>query len=191
MTHILNNIKTYSIVLLILLLLLYGIIIYNDISNKEIDKSQIILNGISVLGVYFTILGIGYTFKQVLLVKEEVQSKLGELNEFLSHSDISSKIKQIEEIQNFIINSQPELARLRMADLRSLLMEIKHNKRLIPYFEKETISNILTDLSLDIRNINDSILSAKRVNYLTVNKHLDEIVLFLGEISSQLKNKKI
>jgi len=191
MIHILNNIKSYSIGLFFLLLLLYGATIYNDYISNVMNRSQIIINGISILGVYFTILGIGYTFKQVLSVKEEVQNSLKELNEFLSYSDISSKIRQIEEIQTFILSSKHELARLRMMDLRSLLVEIKHNKRLESYFDKDSISNRLTDLGIDITNINDSILYGKKVNYSTVNKHLDEIVLFLGEICSQLKNKKI
>ncbi|MFV0420036.1 MAG: hypothetical protein ACK5KT_15060 [Dysgonomonas sp.] len=191
MIHILNNIKSYSFLLLLLLLILYGITIYYDYANDILNSSQTIINGISILGVYFTILGIGYTFRQVLFVKEEVQNSLKELNEFLSYSDISSKIRQIEEIQTFILNSKHELARLRMIDLRSLLIEIKHNKRLEPYFDKNTLSDRLIDLSINITNINDSILYRKKINYSTVNKHLDEIVLFLEEISSQLKNKKI
>lgn len=191
MDHIFSHIKTYSAILFLLLLLIFGITIYLDFVDNKLLISQSIINGIGILGVYFTILGIGYTFKQVLLVKEEVQNKLKDLNEFLSHSDISSKIKQIEEIQTFIIGSQPELARLRMADLRSLLMEIKYNKRLDIYFEKDTISDFLTNLSIDIRNINDLILSNKKVNYSKVNKNLDQIVVFLEEINSQLKNKKI
>ena len=190
MAHILRNIKIYSIILILSLLSLYGITIYCDYINSTINSSQTIINGVSILGVYFTILGIGYTFKQILLVKEEVQNSLNELNDFLSYSDISSKIKQIEEIQTFILNSKHELARLRMIDLRSLLVEIKHNKRLDIYFNKEDISDRLADLGIDITNINDLILSGKKVSFSTVNKHLDEIVIFLGEIGSKLKNKK-
>lgn len=191
MDHIFNNIKSYSIILFLLLFIVFGVTVYYDYTNNVISKSQTIINGISILGVYFTILGIGYTFRQVLSVKEEVQTSLKELNEFLSYSDISSKIRQIEEIQTFILSSKHELARLRMIDLRALLVEIKHNKSLEAYFDKDAISGRLVDLGIDITNINNSILYGTEVNYSTVNIHLDEIVLFLGEISSQLKNKKI
>lgn len=191
MNHIFKYIKIYSFLLFIILVITFGITVYLDYNENRITESQTIINGISILGVYFTILGIGYTFKQVISVKEEVQNTLGELNEFLSFSDISSKIIQIQEIQNFILHSKPELALIRMKDLRSHLIQIKFNKRLSPYFEIESISEKIMDLGIDITNINETILNGKRVNYSIVNKHLDETIIYLEEIVSQLKNKKI
>lgn len=162
MTHILKNIKFYSIVLLIILLSFYSFIIYNDYLSKELTVNKLLINGISILGVYFTILGIGYTFKQIVLVKDEVDKALKDVSEFLVYSDISTKIKQIEEIQSFILNNKPELAKLRMADLRALILEIKHNNKLKNYYEKELISLILTNLSIDMRNINDTIYPIRK-----------------------------
>lgn len=191
MDHIFSHIKIYSTVLFLLLLLIFGITVYLDIAGSKLYISQTIINGVGILGVYFTILGIGYTFKQVLLVKEEVQNKLEELNEFLSFSDISSTVKQTREIQTFIQNKKYESALLRMKDLKSKLIDIKCNHKLEEYIENGDISIHLTNIEIDISNINETMLSGKSLNYTIVSENLEKVITCLENIVGQLKNKKL
>ncbi len=84
MEHFTSNIKTYSFILAIVLLIALGLSIYIEYQEASTLKiSQLILNVLSVIGVYFTILGIAYTFKQVVSVRDEVNKKLTEVNRFL------------------------------------------------------------------------------------------------------------
>ena len=191
MDHIFSHIKLYSTALFLLLLLIFGITVYLDIIGGKLLISQTIINGVGILGVYFTILGIGYTFKQVLLVKEEVQKKLEELNEFLSFSDISSTVKQTREIQTFIQNKKYESALLRMKDLKSKLIDIKCNHKLEEYIEDADISIHLTNIEIDISNIDDTMLNGKSLNYRIVSENLENVITCLENIVGQLKNKKL
>lgn len=191
MDHIFSHIKIYSIILFLLLSLVFGITIYLDFFDNKLSISQTIINGVGILGVYFTILGIGYTFKQVLLVKEEVQNKLKELNEFLSYSEISSTVKQTREIQTFIQNKRYESALLRMKDLKSKLIEIKCNQKLLGYIVDGDISIHLASIEIDMSNIDDALQGVKGVNYRVVSQNLEKVITCLENIVGQLKNTKI
>jgi len=190
-----KKIVIYTIIVLAIIILLFSIInlfVENEICSK-------IASFLSIFGTCASLLGIGLTYKQILSVKEtsdeiksSVDKSLNEINEFLSFSDISSTIKQIHEIQTFIHNSKIELALIRIRDLRFQLIQIKHNKKLQEFFNYDEISGLIIDIGIDIKNINTSILDEKKsLNFITINKHLDNTITCLEEISSQLKNNKL
>lgn len=193
MEHFTSNIKTYSFILAIVLLIALGLSIYIEYQEASTLKiGQLILNVLSVIGVYFTILGIAYTFKQVVSVSEEVNKKMTEVNQFLIYSDINSTAKLAGDCLNDFHQEHAELAIYRLGELKSHLVFIKNNRVINSEDFKARLSDLAVDLKIDLNNINNNRVDFyEKVKMRVVYEHLGEIRHILEEIASELKGEKM
>lgn len=162
------------------------------------DKENII-NYISVLGSYASLLGILIAYKQIKSVKEiskitkqSVEDNVAEVNQYLSYSEISKTIQVVSEIENYIQVSRCESALIRMKDLKLALIEISSNFRVVkeesnlPMLKKN-----ITVLGLDINNIYAYITEGVEVDFKVINQNLENIATVLAQLQSELKFRRL
>ncbi|MCD8413700.1 hypothetical protein [Tenacibaculum finnmarkense] len=186
----LSNIQKIAVICFIIGLLII-IILYNNLN--ETDKNTV--NFISIFGTFLSFFGIVFAFLQLESIKEintnthkEVKASISRINDILSISELSKGVKIIQEIQTSIQNKKYELSLIRMKDLKYILIQTKHNSKLIEYTKKEEYENSIINLSIDINNVSDSILKPnKTVNYSKVNSNLEGLSTKISELENKLK----
>jgi len=110
------------------------------------------------------------------------------INQVLSISEISKASKVIQEIQTSILHEKSELALIRMKDLKQILIQVKYNRDLTEYTSINSYIQHITDLSIDINNVNDLLLGKKTgVNFSKVNQNLESLATVLIEFENKLK----
>ena len=112
-------------------LLLVGLLYFVFFDQKD----QNMINGITVLGTYLSLLGIVISYFQIKSVKDinektktAIEISLQRLNQLVVVADLSKAIKIIEEIQQFIQQKNYAIVLIRMKDLKSILIQAKHNE---------------------------------------------------------------
>lgn len=189
----LSNIQKVTILFFIIGLLVIIILYYN---LNETQKNTV--NFISIFGTFLSFFGIVFAFLQLENLKEinnntniEVKKSLNRVNDILSISELSKGVKIIQEIQTSIHNEKYELSLIRMKDLKYILIQTKHNPKLIELTKKNEYEDSIIDLSIDINNISDSLLKTKKtVNYLKVNSNLEGLSTKISELENKLKFKE-
>ena len=125
------------------------------------------------------------------MTKNAVDSSMQRINQVLSVSEISRAVKVAQEIQTSILNSKDEVALIRMKDLKHILIQVKYNQRLLEFTTNESYVQHITDLSIDINNINDCLIGKKKgVNYSKINQKLENLATVLSEFENRLKYEK-
>ena len=135
----LSNIQKVTILFFIIGLLVIIILYYN---LNETQKNTV--NFISIFGTFLSFFGIVFAFLQLENLKEinnntniEVKKSLNRVNDILSISELSKGVKIIQEIQTSIHNEKYELSLIRMKDLKYILIQTKHNPKLIELTKKK------------------------------------------------------
>jgi len=170
-----------------------ALVIILTIIYKQNKLDLIIFVG--VFGSIASIAGISISYLQILSVKEisestkrAIDSSLNEMIKSFSISDLSRTIKLIQEIQNFIRTDKIESSLLRMNDLKSVLIQIRHVSFLDGKYLREDYQKISVDLNIDISNINLQLLNKKTgVNYHTICMNLENVVTFFTDLENKLK----
>jgi hypothetical protein len=101
-------------------------------------------------------------------------------------SDLSTIIKTIQEIENYIRNRKPDSAYLRVNDLMHALVQIKQLIITTNNADDE-IKKILYQLSVIKRQLETKINDGKEMDITKVNYTLSEFELILEEITSKIK----
>jgi hypothetical protein len=159
------------------------------------SKDKTLVNFFTLFGTFASLFGLWLAYMQILSLKISndatklaVDKSLNRINQVLSVSELSKANKIIQEIQSSNINNKHELSLLRMKDLKHILIQIKFNTELNIYTETNTYNKNITDLSIDISNLNDFILGTKRgVNFSKLNSNLEELSTTLSEFENKLK----
>ena len=186
----LSNIQKITILFFIIGLLIIIILYYN---LNETEKN--IINFISIFGTFLSFFGIVFAFLQLESLKEintntntEVKNSINRINDILSISELSKGIKVIQEIQTSIHNKKYELSLIRMKDLKYILIQTKHNSKLIELTKKDEYEDSIINLSIDINNVSDSLLKPnKAINYSKVNSNLEDLSTKISELENKLK----
>ena len=151
----LSNIQKIAIIFFIIGLLIIIILYYN---LNEAEKN--IINFISIFGTFLSFFGIVFAFLQLENLKEintntntEVKNSINRINDILSISELSKGIKVIQEIQTSIHNKKYELSLIRMKDLKYILIQTKHNSKLIELTNKDEYEDSIINLNDLVRNI--------------------------------------
>jgi hypothetical protein len=168
-----------------------AMIIFFTLDKKDIT----IVNFFTIFGTYASLFGLWIAYRQLLSLqavntetKNAVDKSLNRINQILSVSELSKANKIIQEIQTSNLNSKYELSLLRMKDLKYILIQIKSNSELNIYTETSTYNKNITDLSIDINNLNDFIIGLKKgVNFSKLNSNLEELSTVLSEFENKLK----
>lgn len=159
------------------------------------SKDKTLVNFFTLYGTFASLFGLWLAYMQILSLKisndatkKAVDKSLNRINQVLSVSELSKANKIIQEIQTSNINNKHELSLLRMKDLKHILIQIKFNSELNIYTETSTYNKNITDLSIDISNLNDFILGTKRgINFSKLNSNLEELSTTLSEFENKLK----
>jgi hypothetical protein len=159
------------------------------------SKDKTLVNFFTLFGTFASLFGLWLAYMQILSLKISndatkiaVNKSLNRINQVLSVSELSKANKIIQEIQSSNINNKHELSLLRMKDLKHILIQIKFNTELNIYTETNTYNTNITDLSIDISNLNDFILGTKKgVNFSKLNSNLEKLSTTLSEFENKLK----
>ncbi|MGI4021989.1 MAG: hypothetical protein ACRYFA_10820 [Janthinobacterium lividum] len=172
-----------------------GSIIISVIYYNLRTELKNIVNFFTLYGTFASLFGLWLAYLQIQSIKETseetkkaVESSLLRINKVLSISEISKASKVIQEIQTSILNDKSELALIRMKDLKQILIQVKFNGDLVEYTSHESYNQHITDLSIDINNINDLLLGKKLgVNFSKINQNLENLITVLIEFENKLK----
>lgn len=162
------------------------------------DNLKNIINFFTLYGTFASLFGILLAYIQIQNLNETskqtkfaVDKSLVRINQILSVSELSRANKIVQEIQTSIIHSKHEISLLRMKDLKQILIQIKYNIELNIYTNTKTYNQNITDISIDINNINDFILGNKKnVNFSKVSSNLENLATILSEFENKLKFEK-
>ena len=160
---------------------------------NEVDKNT--GNFLTLFGTFLSLYGLWIAYIQILSLKttaeqtkNAVENSLNRINQILSVSDLSKANKIIQEIQTSNMNGKHELSLLRMRDLKYILIQVKSSAELNVYTETGTYNQNITDLSIDINNLNDLVLGKKKgVNFSKLNSNLEDLATTLSEFENKLK----
>ncbi|RYX81695.1 hypothetical protein EON73_04680 [bacterium] len=162
--------------------------------NLKADLKNIV-NFFTLYGTFASLFGLYLAYLQIQSIKQTseetkkaVENSLMRINQVLSVSEISKASKVIQEIQTCILNEKHEVAIIRMKDLKQILIQVKYNGDLIKQTSDNSYNQHITDLSIDINNINDLLLGKKLgVNFSKVNHNLESLATVLTDFESKLK----
>ncbi|MFN5942510.1 MAG: hypothetical protein ACK44S_04915 [Bacteroidota bacterium] len=193
MHNLLYRNKTRSIFMLGLLLVGLLYFVFFD------QKDQNMINGITVLGTYLSLLGIVISYFQIKSVKDinektktAIEKSLQRLNQLVVVADLSKAIKIIEEIQQFIQQKNYAIVLIRMKDLKSILIQAKHNEEANKLIEYESFCINLNELIVDIKNMHEFTTGYKKtnLNFSKITNHLEDLSTTLTAFEHKLKNIK-
>jgi hypothetical protein len=193
MHNLLYRNKTRSIFMLGLLLVGLLYFVFFD------QKDQNMINGITVLGTYLSLLGIVISYFQIKSVKDinektktAIEKSLQRLNQLVVVADLSKAIKIIEEIQQFIQQKNYAIVLIRMKDLKSILIQAKHNEEANKLIEYESFCINLNELIVDIKNMHEFTTGYKKtsLNFSKIANHLEDLSTTLTAFEHKLKNIK-
>lgn len=161
-----------------------------------LDKcDRTIVNFFTLFGTFASIFGLWIAYIQIISLKltnektkTAVENSLNKINQMLSVSELSKAIKIIQEIQTSNINGKHEVSLIRMKDLKSILIQIKYNSELNIYTETSIYNQNITDISIDINNLNDLLIGKKKgLNFSKLNSNLEELSTTITEFENKLK----
>jgi hypothetical protein len=193
MHNLLYRNKTRSIFMLGLLLVGLLYFVFFD------QKDQNMINGITVLGTYLSLLGIVISYFQIKSVKDinektktAIEKSLQRLNQLVVVADLSKAIKIIEEIQQFIQQKNYAIVLIRIKDLKSILIQAKHNEEANKLIEYESFCINLNELIVDIKNMHEFTTGYKKtsLNFSKIANHLEDLSTTLTAFEHKLKNIK-
>ena len=142
----------------------------------------------SAFGLLIAVLQILSLKKITEATQEAVQETKDKLRRVISLSDVSRAIKLIEEIQNYASEEKYQLARLRLQDLRSLLLQFSGNADFGEIVEPELYERFLEDVNLSVVNLYDIMVGRKkRFDHSKLNQTLEKIVTILIQLENKLK----
>lgn len=145
--------------------------------------SSELVNWISIIGSFLSLLGVSVAVWQILLVKRAaVAAKNASdqtqktISQNLLLSNVHTCIKNLEEIQAFVRNERYESAQIRTSDLVSYLYQIQQrtkNSQQTLEIEYEEMLSQLSIIREDFeRKVNKS---SARINNVQINTQLSEI----------------
>lgn len=154
-----------------------------------------LINIISTVGSIASLTGIAIAYTQIISVKKisessniAIQSAISELVKSFSISDLSRSVKLVQEIQSLLRGDKMESSLLRMKDLKSMIIQIKHVEILKEKYDFEEYKKSLTNLNIDMANINALLIKHKTgVNIQKINNNLEDISTFLNELENIIK----
>ncbi|MDM1378447.1 hypothetical protein [Myroides marinus] len=181
---------------LILYSLGIGVIITLFIYFAFLEKEERnIINFISFLGTFISFAGLYIAYDQIIDLKQQneatrnsVEMAVLIINQNEAKSDLVKAIKIIDEIQTSNQYEKYELSLLRMKDLKNILLQTLHNNKIKIHIEQSIFKQHLTNIGIDIANLNDLIIGRKKgINNAKLNSNLENLSTILNEIDSKLK----
>ncbi|MBP7528500.1 MAG: hypothetical protein KA801_11265 [Syntrophorhabdaceae bacterium] len=144
---------------------------------------EIIGLAITILGLLVAIRQIRKTKKSADAAKDAAESMQGEIKKNVALTDISTCTRLIDQIKNFLLDQKFESARLRITDLHTCLVQLRHVDKHGP-----NLKIPLTQLGIIETSLEKHILDADHeVNVLRFNEQLSKIAKELNDWLGTLK----
>jgi hypothetical protein len=102
-------------------------------------------------------------------------------------SDLSQKIKSMQEIQNDIVNEKNDAAFLRTKDLIHALIEIRQLALSMKYDGSNIITQLIAQLSILRRQLEAAVYKKEKLEVLKINQKLSDLEIELSELTTRIK----
>jgi hypothetical protein len=149
---------------------------------------------ITIFSSLITIFGFVITIIQILKTKKisnAAYSAASEAKTVIKNtiviSDLSKRVKSIQEIQNDIVNEKNDAAFLRTKDLIHALIEIRQLALSMEYDKSNIITKMIAQLGILRRQLEEAIYNKGKVEVLKINQKLSELEIELSELTTKIK----
>ena len=155
----------------------------------------------TVIGLYITIIsslitvtGFLITIMQIIKTKKisnaaysaAKDAKMAITNTIII-SNLSSKVKSIQEIQSDILNGKNDVAYLHTKDLIHALIEIRQLIISKGYDDQKIITETIVQLGVLKRLLESAIYKSEKIDIFKINPKLSELELKLSELAAKTK----
>lgn len=156
-----------------------------------------LMNVISLIASIFSIIALPITLYQLWQVKdinehtqEAIESTRKDMQRIVSIHDVAKYIQCIDSILQDIKTDKWELVFYRMTDLKSVLIDLSANSFLHDIEELESFKDHISQIGIDITNINRQILgkSTKSLRGDKISENLIKISNSLSIVRSKVIN---
>jgi hypothetical protein len=147
----------------------------------------IISSLITVIGFVITIMQIIKTRKISDAAYSAAEKARSAMQNTIVISNLSARVKSIQEIQNDISNKKNDVAYLRTKDLMHTLIEIRQLIFSKEHDKNNEITEMIVQLGVLQRQLESAIYKDDKINILKVNKKLSEFEMELSELSAKMK----
>jgi len=160
-------------------------------------KERSLSNAFTIFGTYLSLIGILISISQIQDVasinestKQAIDDSIHRLNQLVVIADLSKAIKIIEEIQQFIQQHNYPIALIRMKDLKTILIQAKHNQDVLTNFNTTLFEINVNELIKDIFKLEEYILGVRNRNFniSKISKNLGALSTILTIVETKLKN---
>jgi hypothetical protein len=149
---------------------------------------------ITIFSSLITILGFVITIMQIIKTRKisnAAYSAASEAKTVIKNtiviSDLSKRVKSIQEIQNDIVNEKNDAAFLRTKDLIHALIEIRQLAHSMEYDKSNIITKMIAQLGILRRQLEEAIYKKEKIEVLKINQKLSEFEIELSELTNKIK----
>jgi hypothetical protein len=158
-----------------------------------VDKNAFVFY-ITIFSSLITIFGFVITIIQIIKTRKisnAAYSAASEAKTVIKNtiviSDLSKRVKSIQEIQNDIVNEKNDAAFLRTKDLIHALIEIRQLALSMEYDESNIITKMIAQLGILRRQLEEAIYKKEKIEVLKINQKLSELEIELSELTTKIK----
>lgn len=165
------------------------------------EKDRITVNIISICGTAASFFGLAIAFIQIIALKEITeltQSTIKQTKDKLiigiSISDVSDALNVIHEIDNYIGSQKYEIARLKIMDLKSKLIQFSTSEEFKNIVQENHLDRIVEILDIQILNLYQIVYNDEieiRFNPEDMNKQLQNVSTYLTRFKNQIKYQTV
>jgi hypothetical protein len=184
--------RKYAVIVVVLAVFIVSFFILFFAGKQTI----LVLNVITISGTLASLLGLMIALIQIKtikdtsnLTKEEVEKSLAHFSLLSSVSDLTKAYHIINEISTYIRAEKIEPAYFRALDLKSILIEIQNKEDIENYLDRGLYAEYITDLTIDISSFNKFLMGYKKINFLIIMNHLENISTIITDLGNKLKFK--
>ena len=189
MKDIIDNPKKYVIHLLIIGLLMFAICFYFVLD----ENSRNFLNGFSIFGTSFTLIGFVYTYLQLANLSSAseqlttaVQNNNSSFNKVVTLSTVSASLIEIFGVQDSLKHDL-QVALYKMRNLKLKFLEIKNQKDLLNNLQINEFQKSFEDFCVDVKNLDNHLSTKTSITIEKISGNLDDMITILKESEVALK----
>ncbi len=183
-----HKIITTVIILIFIILSLITFFTIDKFQNKYINLITIIGTLASLIGLIIVYIQVNTLKNQSKVTQEIAEKTRNSLLFFINALDIAKIIRLPQEIQGHNRSGKFELSIMGMHDLKYSLKQILNNPHIKLLVNEARYSKHITDLSVDINNIEKQLSkSSGSLSIEKLNGNLEAILNDLQDIDTKLK----
>ena len=191
MNDIVDNPKKYILwfIFLGLILFLLVYILFVD------DASKNFVNGFSIFGTVFTLIGFIYTYIQLsnvrsmsLRLNEAVHFNNLSFNNIVTLSSVSVSLSKITSIQESLEHDL-SVSLYKMKELKLIFLEINVQGNILNQQQSQEFQNYFEDFCVDIKNLDIHIRTKSSLTIEKISSNLEDMITLLKQTEVMLKSQ--